>query len=423
MRAISLGAVFLFLLTAGAAAQTTVVSTQLRPIEEAQKMRTVLLKGTVDPVRFIPEDPNTYQTRMQAELAAAKGEVHVTIALEGELEPLDAIGGLTDVDDVIGQLSASRDFSAGSLALAKMGGRAFRFVPFLTNTYIVAANKKALQYLPKGADIDRLTWVQLIEWSRNLRQVTGSAKFGLPAGPKGLLHRFFQGYLYPGYTGGLVRAFRSPEAHGLWTDLKELWQYTNSRSTAYSFMEEPLRTGDVWIAFDHTARLLPALRERPGDFVAFPAPAGPRGRYYMPILAGLAIPKNTPDRGAAVRLIDHLTRPDIQALALREVGFFPAVKADVGRLSPGIRVAADAVSKTFGAGDGKAAKIPVGLGTRNGEFNKVFIDTFQRIILRNEQIPAVLNRQADALREVIREAGAPCWAPDESSGGRPCPVE
>lgn len=423
MRTLAFAAAFLFSLAATAAAQTTVVSTQLRPIEEAEKMRHVLLRGAADPVHFIPEDPNTYQTRMQAELAAAKGKVHVTIALEGELEPLDGVGGLMDVDDVVAQLSATRDFSAGPLALAKMGGTSYRFIPFLTNTYIMAANRKALAYLPKGADIDHLTWEQVIDWSKNLEEATGSAKFGLPAGPKGLLHRFFQGYLYPAYTGGLVRRFRSADAERMWTDLRALWRYTNKRSTAYSFMEEPLRTGEVWIAFDHTARLLPALRGKPGDFVAFPAPAGPKGRYYMPILAGLAIPRNTPDRGAAVRLIDHLTQPKIQALVLREVGFFPAVRADAGKLPRGAGVAAEAVSKTFGAGDGRAAKIPVGLGERNGEFNKVFIDAFQRIIIRQENIPAVLNRQAAALREVIRDAGASCWAPDASSGRQPCPVE
>lgn len=422
MRTLSLTATFLVLFTAVAAAQTTVVSTQLRPIEEAEKMRRVLLQGVADPVNFIPEDPNTYQTRMQAELAAAKGKVHVTIALEGELEPLDALGGLTDVDDVIRQLSATREFSSGSLALARMGGRAYRFVPFLTNTYIMVANRKALDYLPRGADLDRLTWEEVIGWAKNLKQATGSAKFGLPAGPKGLLHRFFQGYLYPDYTGGLVRTFKTAEAEKMWADLRELWQYTNPRSTAYNFMEEPLKTGEVWIAFDHTARLLPAFTDNPDAFVAFPAPAGPKGRYYMPVLAGLAIPRNTPDRSASIRLIDHLTRPTVQALALGEVGFFPAVKADVGKLSRGIRIAAAGVSKTFGSADGKAAKMPVGLGARNGEFNKVFIDTFLRIVIRREAIRPVLNEQADVLSEVIKAANAPCWAPDESSGTQPCPV-
>ena len=44
----------------------------------------------------------------------------------------------------------------------------------------------------------------------------------------------------------------------MWANLRTLWQYTNPRSTAYNFMEEPLKAGEVWIAFDHTALLLPA---------------------------------------------------------------------------------------------------------------------------------------------------------------------
>ena len=44
------------------------------------------------------------------------------------------------------------------------------------------------------------------------------------------------------------------------------------------FMQQPLLSGDVWIGFDHVARVLDALRQKPGEFVAFPAPSGPRGR-------------------------------------------------------------------------------------------------------------------------------------------------
>ena len=50
-------------------------------------MRNVILKGAPDAVNFVPEDPNTYLTRMKAELGAAQGKVHVTIALDGELGP------------------------------------------------------------------------------------------------------------------------------------------------------------------------------------------------------------------------------------------------------------------------------------------------------------------------------------------------
>ena len=68
-------------------AQTNVVSTQMRPVEEAEKVRTIILKGAPDAVNFIPEDGNTYFTRMKAELGAAQGKVHATIALDGELSP------------------------------------------------------------------------------------------------------------------------------------------------------------------------------------------------------------------------------------------------------------------------------------------------------------------------------------------------
>ena len=42
-------------------------------------------------------------------------------------------------------------------------------------------------------------------------------------------------------------------------------------------MQEPLLTGEVWVAFDHVARLADAFNQKPDDFVAFPAPAGPGG--------------------------------------------------------------------------------------------------------------------------------------------------
>ena len=405
-----------------ASAQTTIVSTQLRPIEEAEKMRNVILKGAPDSVNFVAEDPNTYLTRMKAELGAAQGKVHVTIALDGELAPVNQLGGLQDLDDIVKRLGASREFSAAALSLGKLGGNTQRFVPLMTNTFQMAANKQALKYLPAGANLNALTFTQLRDWAKAMKDATGEAKLGFPAGPRGLMHRFFQASLYPSYTGGTVRTFANADAQKMWAEFKDLWQYVNPRSTAYGFMEEPLKTGEVWVAFDHTARLLPALTEKANDFVTFPAPAAAKGRGYMPVIVGIAVPKNSPDRAAAERAIDHLTKPATQALILREVGFFPVVKADLGALSPGVQLAADGMNKTFAAADAKASLLPTGLGAKNGEFNKAFIDTFQRIVLRNEDIKTVLAEQGKALDQLMKDANAPCWAPDADSGSAPCPV-
>jgi multiple sugar transport system substrate-binding protein len=405
-----------------AAAQTTIVSTQLRPIEEAEKMRNVILKGAPDAVNFVPEDPNTYLTRMKAELGAAQGKVHATIGLDGELGPVNSMGGLQDLDDIVGKLRSSRQFSAAALSLGKLGSDKQRFVPVMTNTFQMVANKQALKHLPAGADINALTYAQLKAWAKAMKDATGEAKLGFPAGPRGLMHRFFQGSLYPSYTGGVVRTYANADAQAMWTDFKDLWQYVNPRSTAYGFMEEPLKTGEVWVAFDHTARLLPALTDKPNDFVTFPAPSAGKGRGFMPVIVGVAIPKNTPDRAAAERVIDHLTKPATQAVILREVGFFPVVKTDLGELSPGVQLAADGMGRVFSAKDGKASLLPAGLGAKNGEFNKVFIDTFQRIVLRNEDVKTVLAEQGKAMDQLMKDAAAPCWAPDAGSGANPCPV-
>lgn len=406
-----------------ASAQTNLLSTQMRPVEEADKMRNIILKGAPDAVNFIPELGDAFFTRMKAELSGSQGKVSATIALDGELAPVDQVGGLSDLDGLAKKLSASREFSASALEQGKLGGQHTRFIPLMTNTYQMVANKKALAYLPAGAKLDTLTYPQLRDWAKAMKDATGDAKLGFPAGPKGLMHRFFQGSFYPSHTGGIVRTFKNADAEKAWGDFKEMWAYVNPRSTSYGFMEEPLKTGEVWVAFDHTARLLPALVDKPADFVTFPAPAGAKGRGYMPVMVGIAIPKNAADKAAGERVIDHLTKPATQALILKEVGFFPVVKSDLTQLSPGVQLAAKGMTAVFTAKDAILSKLPVQLGAKGGEFSKIYIDTFTRIVLRNEDIKSVLADEGKLLDAVIKEAGAPCWAPDASSGTAACQVQ
>jgi multiple sugar transport system substrate-binding protein len=239
---------------------------------------------------------------------------------------------------------------------------------------------------------------------------------GFPAGPQGLMHRFFEGFLYPSYTGGVVVPFRSEAAEAMWTQFASLWKSVNPNSTSYNFMQQPLLSGEVWIGFDHVARVLDALRQKPDEFVAFPAPAGPRGRGYMPVLAGLAVAKGAPDISGALALIDYLTRPETQIATARSVGFFPVVKAELPPdLEPGLKPAAGAIAKMQSAKDVLPALLPIGLGQRGGEFDKVFMDTFQQVVLRGQKPRAVLDHEAETLNGLMTETGAPCWQPDPPS--------
>jgi multiple sugar transport system substrate-binding protein len=232
------------------------------------------------------------------------------------------------------------------------------------------------------------------------------------------MHRFFQGFLLPSYTGGVVTTFKSPEAEKAWSDFALLWKTVTPNSTSINFMQEALLNEDVWIGFDHVARMLDALGKKPDDFVAFPAPSGPKGRGWMPVVVGLSILKDAPDVAGAKQLIGYLTDPKTQIITARETGFFPTVKADLPPdLSPGLKMAVGAIQGTSQAKDSLAAMLPGGLGAKGGDFNKVFMDTFQLIVLRGEAPHAVLEREAVVLQGIMNDTKAPCWKPDPVSAG------
>ena len=390
-------------------------STQAKPVEEAQAVREIVLAG--QDVDYQPNDGGPWLTRLNAELQAGSGSIGVLGALHGDFSAMNP-DDLVDLGD-LGLGAASATFND----LAKLGTESAQYIPWMQASYIMAANKKALEHLPDGADVNSLTYDQLIAWAGNVQAATGSAKFGFPAGPKGLKHRFFQGYLYPSYTNGVVRTFASAEAVTAWEKMKELWAVTNPASTNFSFLQEQLLSEDVWIAFDHTSRLAAAFNERPDDFVAFPAPAGPAGRGFMPVIAGVAIPRTAPDMEASKAVIAHMLKPETQIATLRATNFFPVVEVELpDDLPPSVKAAGNAVAIMSASADANPGLLPAGLGDKGGDFNRVFVDTFERIVLAGQPIEAVLADQKKALERIMNETGAPCWAPDAPSEGA-CPVE
>jgi len=408
-------------LTVAEAQETIFYSTQLRPIEEATKVRDVLLKGLPGKTTYVVDEPPAFAVRMKAETQAGKRTASVVGALHGELQP-HVQADLQPIDDVAAKL-ADRGIPENLMELGKLGTSQQQYIPWMQATYVMVANKQALQYLPEGADVNTLTYAQLQQWAKNIADKTGQRRLGFPAGPTGLMARFFQGYFYPSFTGGVVTPFKSVDAEAGWNAMKELWAVSNPNSTNYNFMQEPLLSGEVWIAWDHIARVKEALALQPDQYVAFPAPAGPKGRGYMPVVAGLAIPKDAPNRAGGVAVIEHMTKPETQLATAAEVGFFPVVKVDLPQdLAPGIKLLAGAVAATQNARDAVVSLLPVGLGAKGGEFNKVYIDTFQRIVLRNEPVKEVLEAQAKVLDTLMKDTGAPCWAPDRPSQGA-CPVQ
>lgn len=403
--------------TAGVASpDLTFMSTQLRPITEAEWVRTELLppftQATGIRVVFLGAEEPELTNRILAEYQAGRGSLDLVGDLHGNF--LVYHTALKDLSAELSQLEGlgDRTLVKTFVELGRIDG-AQVYIPWMQATYVLVANKKALAYMPGRMATEGLTYDVLLEWAKNIYQATGEKRLGIPAGPRSLLHRFLHGYLYPSFTGAQATKFNSPEAVAMWQYLKELWEYVSPSAPTLDSMDTALLSEEVWIAWDHTARVKTAILERPDDFVVLPAPAGPKGRGVITVIAGLAIPKTSPDPAGAYRLIEYLTRPSTQVAILQGVGFFPVVVEAAGAVpTGGLKVLADGVAVQSTAPDLLVSIIPGGFGARTGEFNKVYLDAFTEIVLRGKPIEEVLARQGALLETLFRETGAPTPVPD-----------
>jgi multiple sugar transport system substrate-binding protein len=394
-------------------------STQFAPVEEQEKFREILRDGGFD---FTSSEEGPLLDLVTAEAQAGRGTVDVVGALHGTFPPLQKADAMENLIDLADDLSASRSFAPAFLETGLLGSEDYLYyIPWMQATYIMAAHNDALPYLPSGVNLNNMTWQQLAAWCKAIYDGTGRSLCGLPHA--GLFHRFLQGYMWPAFTGGMVSNFQSNEAATMLAWLRDdLWPYVHPESINYAFMQEPLLAGEVWVAFDHTARLLNAFNEKPNDFVAFPAPSGPAGLGFMPVVVGLGIPKTAPNPEAAMQAINYLTTPEVQGRILKELGFFPVVGGvDTEGLPPGIAIELAAVELQANAPNAIPALLPVGLGARGGEINQIFRNAFDRVVLNGEQIAGVLTDEARNLQALMNETGASCWAPDPPSDG-PCQV-
>lgn len=410
--------------SAPAAAEITFTSTQFTPIGEQEWARNTLLSRFEQEsgirVRFFSEAASVYLDRLTAEARAGAGNIDATGTLHGDFPVLVANNVVRDMAPTLRQLEGRRDrtFFADLVKAGQIGGIQ-AFVPWMQATYLIAARKEALRYFPAGRNPNAMTYDDLLEWGNNIRQATGQRRIGFPVGPTGLYARFLHGYAYPSFTGSQVKRFKSPEAVEMWRYFRRLWGVTHPSSFLWNSMDEPLLLGEAWVAWDHVARLLPALRQRPDDFVVLPAPAGPKGRSFIAVIIGLATTRTSNNPDEAARLIEYLTRPGTQVLTLQGVGFFPVVR-EASTVVPagGLRVMAEGVTAQSASRDARVALLPVGLGGRTGEFTPIYVDAFRQIAIEGKPIEQVLAEQARKLEELFRATNAPCPAPDPPE--RPC---
>ncbi len=249
------------------------LSTQFNPVEEATSIRQFILNKFNGSVIFQPVDDSFLYKTLNLEMETNPEGNFLAGGLHGDFFSLKNTNSLKILNNLYFSLP-DRKFISDFVNLGKLNTDSLYYIPWMQAAYLIAANRKALEYLPPGAAIEKLTYNELILWGKNMYNATGTKQIGFPLGENGLMHRFLEGYLYPSYTGSTLKKFRSPEAVTMWMDFKELWKYVNPSSSVYSNMSQPFLTGDILVAWDHSARLIKALETEPEKYIVFPASAG-----------------------------------------------------------------------------------------------------------------------------------------------------
>ncbi|MET1063729.1 MAG: hypothetical protein ABWX85_02030, partial [Arthrobacter sp.] len=122
----------------------------------------------------------------------------------GDLAPLAK--SLDDVDPLLRDLAGS-GFSKDILELTKVGGSSSKYVPWMQATYLVAVNKKALEWLPSGVDVNDLSYEDYLAWAKAAKRERAVPFSACRPGPRGCTTGSTRGFYFPA-----SRAARSPRS-------------------------------------------------------------------------------------------------------------------------------------------------------------------------------------------------------------------
>jgi multiple sugar transport system substrate-binding protein len=186
----------------------------------------------------------------------------------------------------------------------------------------------------------------------------------------------------------------------MWEWMRGAWALANPQSTGYAFMQEPLQSGEVWVAWDHQARLIDALKASPDDFVAFPAPPAPQGAGVHPGPRRPGDPQDRPRRGRRQGPDPLPHRPQADRHRRPRARLLPptAQQQLPAELNPGIKAEADAIQAQSTSQDKITSLLPVGLKDKGGAYDDVFRTTFTGIVLRRRDTKQTLAGKAKELQ-------------------------
>lgn len=353
------------------AEQEFVINEILKPFEEENECTVVF---------HVFENDDQLLQHVRTQVEANQVTTDVVIAYSAQMQDWVEEGWAVDLTEYVHSWIPQRTFPNGLASMTIFNGKRY-FLPIGADVYLLIANKKALKYLPDGVDIQDITWEQVAEWSLAMARGEGEGKYAMTGAPQKML--IYQcGGAVLSYGGGFP-IINSPGALQAWEILVSMRDAYTPNILTYESVVEPMKLEEAWLTVAHCARVGGIYRSNPEQFVVAPAPKGSIGIGSITGTSGLAIMEETPHQDLAFKLVEYMTRPEIQLkIAKGTGGFIPPVEEAIELLDESIED--EIIRKALYVMDkGVLAFIPSMFGEKWGEVKLIYEDAFRKLVLED----------------------------------------
>ncbi|MBF9016935.1 MULTISPECIES: ABC transporter substrate-binding protein [unclassified Oceanispirochaeta] len=293
-----------------------------------------------------------------------------------------------------------RTFSKAFKESISMGGKTY-FAPVGGDVYLMLANKKALPYLPAGADVQDLSWEEYVDWAVAIAEGEGEGKAAVTGVPmKSLIYMY--GGMFLSY-GGEFPVINSPGAIRGWEVLAKMKDAYTPTVNTYDNVSSPMKTGEAWLTVAHMVRCGEAYKSNPSGYVLGPAPKGPEGIGSIAGTSGFGVVNGAPNEELAVKFIEYMTEPEMAVRIARGTGgFIPPIDEAIAKLGDSLE------DEIIGKGinvmkNGVVSGVPGGDYTSWGAVKQVYDDAFQELILNRGAIDKAYLDEAQAKINALKK--------------------
>jgi multiple sugar transport system substrate-binding protein len=325
-----------------------------KPTETTPKTLTIVLSGLQQPnektffrtfvrlfeaehgikVEIIYESPDQLFTNIDNQYKSKAVTTDVIMVDSSRMSPYLTSNYLMDLDWL--DLENDRTFTTMFDPYTHSEGYRY-FAPISMDVYLTLFNKEALPYIPITVDVTRndqdeiirinqISWQDLSTWAKNIRNETGTARFGFPYG------NVSSQLIYPITGMGLsmgehtLPSFSDEGAQHAWTYLKDLKQADAlAYGSSYAGLIQPtelLNANQLWMSFGHMGPLGSAFNTNPNKYVLGPIPIDEATQHGGTTAGAWAygILKDSKNQASARAWVKFITNPEINYLYCSGLG-------------------------------------------------------------------------------------------------------